>query len=547
MKIQSLSVWGVLLVGGMLLTGCHKDDPEPQLHRGEGQLSVVIGKVSDALSMTCRIFPLSENKDPLENSTETTDADWQIEEWLPAGPYAVASWGFDTQELEISGTENYENAKLMVKQVSEGSTLMPLAKPVYLAANGNVQVEEAEVTTLNLKPLDIRRIVRITVKAGTGFTNAKVEGNLTGIVSSVRISDRGVLEKEGKLALSWLPAGTPGEYIVHAGVLGIASSDISAQNVNILNVSFITGKGEKFSFEEDITKLLVESWNTNRDTLDVELTVHPSVPIHIYTGIHTRATIDKFDGTPVSIVAGSISGNYTEKWEGEATEGEIVLLPERYYPDDGSPIYLRGYYPAAPLAGNSEVHYELTGQEDIMITVEQNGSLGERFNATEKPLMYKHLLSQLNFTIELKGARDDYKVRSVQLKGLASKAIISLADGIIKSEGQNDPVVIYADPGTGGFPVVDGKVSLPGYVLVQPDATLLLDLVLAVDSDPANDLIFKDVPVRFEGGGSTGGNAYKVQISLNLPDNPVAPEAQPITIEAVEVPWVVGDGGSAII
>ena len=90
--------------------------------------------------------------------------------------------------------------------------------------------------------------------------------------------------------------------------------------------------------------------------------------------------------------------------------------------------------------------------------------------------------------------------------------------------GNAGPVIVYTDPGTGGFPITNGTVTLPGYVLVQPEATLTLDLVLNVDGNPSNDKTFKNLPVKFEAGGSEGGSAYEVEISLEVPDTPDIPD-----------------------
>ncbi|MCS3322119.1 hypothetical protein NXW73_14610 [Bacteroides fragilis] len=40
-------------------------------------------------------------------------------------------------------------------------------------------------------------------------------------------------------------------------------------------------------------------------------------------------------------------------------------MPERYYPSDGSALYLRGYYPPAPLTADGRLTYRLTGEEDL--------------------------------------------------------------------------------------------------------------------------------------------------------------------------------------
>ncbi len=79
--------------------------------------------------------------------------------------------------------------------------------------------------------------------------------------------------------------------------------------------------------------------SSGRDTLDLSLKVSPAVPIRLYTGIQTRAAVDVFDSTPVSIAVGISAGDYTEHWTGTATEGDILLDPERYYPTDGSAFH----------------------------------------------------------------------------------------------------------------------------------------------------------------------------------------------------------------
>ena len=191
--------------------------------------------------------------------------------------------------------------------------------------------------------------------------------------------------------------------------------------------------------------------SSGRDTLDLSLKVSPAVPIRLYTGIQTRAAVDVFDSTPVSIAVGTSAGDYTEHWTGTATEGDILLDPERYYPTDGSALFIRSYHPAAPHV-NGEVRYELTGQEDLMLTDERSGSLSRRFDATETSLIHKHLLTQLSFRLRVKGAPDGYSVHAVKLNGLASVAKVSLSDGEVVPVGETSSVIIYSSDDGNGIP-----------------------------------------------------------------------------------------------
>lgn len=563
MKIRYRLIIGLIFVGiGMLVTGCNRGDDPDKPHEDEGLLSLTIGEMPSDVRAVCRIYSADGNQSVRQKEVEGT-----LEEWLPAGRYDVAVTGFDPSEAELSGDDSFAAAKLSARKAGDGACLLSLEHPVYLAVASGLNVEKGKTCTHSLAPSDMRHILRLSVDAGAGFTNATVDATLSGIAASVYITDGRAVEGEsGLLAFTMQAAAIPGRYTSMAGVLGVLPGE-GKKEVNKLSFTFTTSAGEQFKYEEDITEQLSEAAATGRDTLDVSLSVSPAVPIHLYTGILTRTSIDVFDGTAVSIAAGEKEGQYTENWDGTATGGEILLKPERYYPQDGSAVYLRGYYPAAPLTGG-EVHYQLTGQEDLMLSVPQSGSLASRFDPKGTPLTYKHLLAQLNFTLNLKGADDNYKVRSVYLNGMAASAVVSLSEGTVKPVSQSAPVVIYTDPGTGGFPIVDGKVSLPGYVLVQPDATLTLDLVLAVDNNPANDLKFPGLPVHFEGSGTQGGNAYEVEISFEIPVQPDPPEPPgpddpddpdipvdpvdpldkyKITVTATVTEWRAGENGGAIL
>ncbi|MCD7851922.1 MAG: hypothetical protein LUH63_20670 [Parabacteroides sp.] len=90
--------------------------------------------------------------------------------------------------------------------------------------------------------------------------------------------------------------------------------------------------------------------------------------------------------------------------------------------------------------------------------------------------------------------------------------------------------------------------------------------MLAVDGNPAHDLVFNDLPVRFD-GSSEGGNAYDITIDLEVappppdpptpvdPDDPAGPDnpggdTPPsgninITVTATVTDWKTGNSGGA--
>ncbi len=268
------------------------------------------------------------------------------------------------------------------------------------------------------------------------------------------------------------------------------------------------------------------------------------VPIQLYTGIRTRAAIDAFIGTPVCVACGTSSGNYTQCWDGIATADRISLSPMRYYPTDGSALYLRGFYPPAPLSSDGTLAYSLTGEEDLMMTDELSGSQDAPFTADEsKILVHRHLLTQLSFLLKLNvPAPDRYAIRSLHLNGLAQDVRLSLLTEELECLTTAPPVVIYSSEASGGsFPFKSGVARLPAFILVQPGADFTIDLTLAVDNNPSHDLIYTDLPIRFEGGVGEGGISYTV--SVDIPD-PSIPDPQAVSVTATVRSWQGGDDGS---
>ena len=528
MRLNNLVAKPFLLAAAfVLLAACHDDDkPEPE-HEGEGQLIVTVENPG-AQVLALRIFGdgLTE---PLESRFDAANATGKLDKWLPAGQYDALLTTDNPEAVTIDGTNGFATATATVR-VPEGSTIMPaLDTPVYVASRSSISLAEGKTNELTLKPEDIRKILRLTVTAPGRQIAGSLDATLQGIAKAVNLATEEITTS----ATLGMLLPTPDAQKVcstTAGILGVAwPEDVdpgTSSDTHLLTLSWQGTDGKKQTYSEDVSSQLYRATETGADTLDLAIAIPEEitpVPIHLYTGIRTRAIVDVFDGTPVNIAAGNTAGQYSDSWEGEATDNEIILSPERYYPADGSPVYLRGYYPAAPL-NNGKVEYTLTGQEDLMLSVEQNGSIAEQFDAVKTPLTYRHLLSQLNFTLKLKGTTDSFRIRSVHINGLASTAIVDLGSEAIEPVGNAGPIVVYTDPGTGGFPITNGTVTLPGYVLVQPEATLTLDLVLNVDGNPANDKTFKDLPVKFGTGGSESGSAYEVEISLEVPDTPDIPD-----------------------
>lgn len=520
MRLNYLVVKPFLLAVVALLAACHDDEKPVPEHEGEGQLLVTVANPGGQ-ALTLRVFG-EGMKEPLESKIDATVTTGALDAWLPVGEYEALVFPAAQTEITVSGTDRFESTTVTLRIPEGSSTLPAVSEPVYAIARSGIALSAKEATTLALTPKDIRKILRLTVTAPAGLISGPIDATLNGVAREVNLST-GEPASAATLGLSLPAPGAQQTSSAQAGILGLVwlleNESAADGNDHLLTLTWQAADGKTQTYSDDVSEQLFRPSQSGADTLDLTVNASAQVPIRLYTGIQTRAMVDEFLQTPVCVAVGTTAGQYTESWDATATESEITLTPERYYPADGSPVFLRGYHPVAPLT-DGEVKYKLTGQEDLMLSVEQSGSLANRFSAVKTPLTYSHLLSQLNFTLRLKGAPKGYRVRSVQLNGMAASAVINLFSGKVEPVGTAGPVVVYSDPGTGGFPIVDGVVTLPGYVLVQPEAGLTLDLVLAVDNNPSNDVPFKNLPVSFGEGGAAGGNAYDVEISLEVPDTP---------------------------
>lgn len=519
MRLNILEINSLLLIALALFMACCDDEDKPRPeHEGRGRLRITVGN-ANRQALTLRVYGEALTE-PLESHFKASEAAPTFEARLPAGTYRALVFSGTSEEVTLDA--------------QGAATLPPLDTPVYAATRSDIALAENKDTELTLEPKDVRKFVRLTVTAPEGLINGPIQASLSGVAAQLNLAT-GETASPATLVFALPAPDAQHSSRATAGMLGIvwpqANASEAAPIDHLLTLTWQSDDGKELTYSEDVAEALFRADQSGADTLDLAVVASTRVPIRLYTGILTRATVDAFDQTPVCIASGTAPGTYTESWDGLADPQEITLQPERYYPTDGSALYLRGYYPPAPLE-NGSVHYTLTGQEDLMLSVEQSGSLARRFDAQESPLTYRHLLSQLNFKIQLTGAKEGYLIRSVKLNGLAAQARVDLMAETVVPIGQSAPIVIYTDPGTGGFPITNGTVLLPGYVLVQPEAELTLDLVLNIDGNPANDLHFTNVPVTFTGGSTEGGSAYEVEIALKVdepdptpdPDDPVDPD-----------------------
>lgn len=241
------------------------------------------------------------------------------------------------------------------------------------------------------------------------------------------------------------------------------------------------------------------------------------VPIELYTALLSRNIIDSFNQTAIGIVAEYSNEKTTEIWNGTAGPEKITLDSIRYYPTDSSTVYIRGYYPRAYYDAGI-VSYALTGKEDLLYAGEQNGSLILPFSATRSPLTFHHLMAQLN--IDMQTSQDfapNYRLKAFHVYGSSGKATLDISTGKMNFDGIPVRFSSYSDS-EGKELLPDTRFSLES-LLIEPGASLTAEIVLIHDTaEGEKEIYLKNLPIEFEGGESTSGTSYKIEITL--PDNP---------------------------
>lgn len=254
------------------------------------------------------------------------------------------------------------------------------------------------------------------------------------------------------------------------------------------------------------------------------------MPIRLVTklavsdGGGTRGAISQFGSETIAFAAGSVSGTYSELWEARENAGEAVLLQTRYYPEDGSRLYLRGYYPPEK-PGNNGVAYRLDGSQDILVSNEQSGCLTDMFWQESKLFTFSHLLTQLLVRVRLSGGYPaGTGLSHLQIDGSHPDMLLDLNKGQLLAVGETKPLAVIPD--------------VP--VMVEPGVALTLDAV--VNLPDGTQRIYKAMPIRFQetDGLSRAGTSYTLIVTLDM-------EEENLSISATVSGWTEKEGGETEI
>ena len=228
--------------------------------------------------------------------------------------------------------------------------------------------------------------------------------------------------------------------------------------------------------------------------------------------------------------------------------GNTVLTfePEQtYLAEDGESVLI-GYYPRKALNSGTtnpvSVTYTITGEEDIMATGVQTGSLVDKFET----FTFNHLLTQLQFKCTgSAGAISKWTaITSIKVKNVATGLKLSLdktkGAQLTATGTANQTLTVKNCPSTVLAPDVEKPST--GYLLLYPTANLGTE----------------DLPVSLEVKGTYDGNPKTLNVTVsNISEGVKAGYSHLITLTFTEdgkiavetgiAQWQPGNNGSTII
>lgn len=223
----------------------------------------------------------------------------------------------------------------------------------------------------------------------------------------------------------------------------------------------------------------------------------------------------------------------------------LTFEPEQTYLAEEGESVLIGYYPRKEPSGTTNpasVTYTITGDEDIMVTGVQTGSLVDKFET----FTFSHLLTQLQFKcVGSAGAIGKWTaVASIKVKNVATGLKLSLdkTNGAkLTATGTTDQTLTVKNcPSM--ISALDAETPPTGYLLLYPTANMgteSLPVSLEVKGIYDGSAKTLNVTVSNIGEGVKAGYSHLITLTFT--------EDGKIAVESGIAPWQPGNNGSTIV
>lgn len=229
---------------------------------------------------------------------------------------------------------------------------------------------------------------------------------------------------------------------------------------------------------------------------------------------------------------GSTFPGFSEAKRGIVVSNKTSFQPQLFYPALQT-VWLRGFHPREcvtnlgtdmEIDASGEVHYTITGHEDIMISNTLSGSEQNSFNDQNAKLHYEHLLTQLSFKMVCEiGFPSSYKVKYIRIKGVRINAVLDLNVEPDMTNPDNPALLVFgAETGdliayenTSGLALPENNPTELGYVMFRPNENFDIEVEFTNgDKVLVTEIVRKSDGLDISDGNTVRGKHYLVELTF---------------------------------
>lgn len=249
--------------------------------------------------------------------------------------------------------------------------------------------------------------------------------------------------------------------------------------------------------------------------------------------VTTRAPIAPGANISPIVVASGTSDTYTTYlWSdtlniqaNQSASTAMSFTPKRFYPVDGTSVYLRGYYPGGTPATTTNVvtYAAVDGSIDVLLTAEVSGTRA----STPLNFVFQHQLTQLQFLFV---AGPGFPATGKTVTGLTINSTQTFPTKLDLNTGNLTysalPIALTGQT----FPIgASAGTPVNYYPMVAPGAQLKLSITTS------DNVTYPDATVALT---SVVGQAHIITVTFNQAE---------ITTTVSVTPWMNGVGGGASV
>ncbi len=257
----------------------------------------------------------------------------------------------------------------------------------------------------------------------------------------------------------------------------------------------------------------------NQDKVEIKITAG-------VVGVETKSVVNEWSGETVCFAnrtGDTETYATTTPWPATIATGGVVTFTgdtKHYYDAGGNKTFLMGYYPNSGTYTGGVVTFNLTGEEDVMVTQELSGDKKTPMTTTGTKFQFKHLLSQLKFIVKSgENFGTGVKVTKIVLNGTNTSATLTLTAASPALTFGNDatPLTVYED--ATGSDIASSNVAITTKMVQPGIKNMTLDIT-------AGGTEYTGIPITIVNEANAPDASTAYDITLTFSKKEVAAEAE---------------------